>query len=102
MTKDDVSKGQSQALKKIFTCIPCKNESIDYDNFNSNDNTDETPIDWQNLLVNTRETYGSQGNSSQILSIVADFGQNFNKRHFNKKPLEVRLFSIYCIQNSSN
>lgn len=99
MSKDDLSKGQSLVLKKIFTCIPCKNDSIDYDSFQSNENTDETPVDWQNLLINTRETYGSQSSSNQILSIVADFGQNFNKRHFNKKPLEVRILrNIKCAQ----
>ena len=95
MSKDEAAK-ENTAPKKLFKMIFCKTDNIDYDSHQLNDYTDETPVEWQSLLVGpVKETsYGSSQLSSnnnpsnQCISILADFGQNFNKRFYDKKALE--------------
>ena len=95
MSKDEAAK-ENTAPKKLFKMIFCKTDNIDYDSHQLNDYTDETPVDWQSLLVGPvkESSYGSSQLSSnnnpsnQCISILADFGQNFNKRFYDKKTLE--------------
>lgn len=94
MSKDDDSK-ENEAPKKLFNMVFCKSDNIDYDNHQLGEYTDETPVDWQSLVVGpVKETYGSSqataanNPANQSISILADFGQNFNKRFYNKKAID--------------
>lgn len=90
-TKDEASSQENNLTpKKLFNMIFCKSDNIDYDNHQINEYTDDTPFDWQEKSVGVKESYSFQptSTSSQIISILADFGQNFNKRFYNKKPIE--------------
>ncbi len=57
--------------------------------------SDETPFEWQNTSSNKEisSSYSSsqQTSNSSFISLVIDFGQNFNKKFFNKKALEVKI-----------
>jgi len=90
--------------KKLFQMIFSKSDNIDYDNHQLNEFTDETSFDWQSMLVSSvKETHGSQSlhaaaTASQVISVVADFGQNLNKRFYNKKAIEVGIVVFFvCV-----
>ncbi len=112
-TEADMPKEEANELKtdearvenqKLFQMIFSKSDNIDYDNHQLNEFTDETSFDWQSMLVSSvKETHGSQSlhaaaTASQVISVVADFGQNLNKRFYNKKAIEVGIFVFFvCV-----
>jgi len=103
MAKEDGNQPNDEIVekdKKLFQMVFSKTDNIDYDNHQLNEYTDDTPFDWKNMLVSSvKETYGSQSlhaaaTANQVISVVADFGQKLNKRIYNKKAIEVRVFGF--------
>lgn len=86
------SRDKHSSPKKIFNLTFNKNDNIDNDNQPSSDLSDDTPFDWQSMFTESvkESAYGfhSSISSGQIISVIADFGQNFNKKYYNKKPIE--------------
>ena len=71
----------------MFNLIICKNDNIDYEGLQQSDTDDDSLIDLQSLNTNTNQ---SSNVPVTTVSVIADFGQNFLKRFYNKKTIDVR------------
>lgn len=92
-TSDRLKAKQAQK-NKLFQIIASKNENFEYDSSTGNNPpTDETPFEWpvnqsSSIRDSYSSSYGSSNSNNQIVSLVADFSSNSNKRLYNKKAIE--------------
>ena len=71
---------------KIFNLTICKNDDIDSEGLQQSDTDYDSLIDLQSLNTNTNQ---SSNVPVTTVSVIADFGQNFLKRFYNKKTISL-------------
>ncbi len=85
---------------KLFNLIICKNENNDNESSSSSQSAssynDDTLIADN---IQSSSTNNNNNNLSTTISVIAEFGQNTVKRHYNKKAVDVgvRLFYVSFI-----
>ena len=81
----------------MFNLIICKNENNDNESSSSSQSAsshnDDTLIADN---IQSSSTNNNNNNLSTTISVIAEFGQNIVKRHYNKKAVDVgvRLFYV--------